>query len=236
MMPLIIVPCHNESAAIGDVVRDLRTRFAKHEILVIDDASTDASAAVARAAGAMVISHPCNLGYLKTLQTGLHAAIRLGRDIAIFFDGDGQHRAEDVPGAMLALEEQGVDLVIGSRFLDPTYSYHGSGTRRAGMIFFSFMLRILTGVRITDTTSGFKVIAQRLMPDLAVGNYADLHAEAILDLLLRGCRVAEHPIVVRERAHGESMYGLVDAILYPLRVLILIAIVLVGRGIGGGRS
>ncbi len=235
MKPLVIVPCYNESRSIAAVVGDLRRHFEQDEVLVVDDASSDGSDMLAKAAGAMVVSHPCNLGYLKSLQTGLYAALRLDRDVAIFFDGDGQHQAGDVPAAIACLAESGADLVIGSRFLDASRPYLAPLGRRLGMRFFSLLVRALTGETVTDTTSGFKVIRRTLMLPLASGNYADLHAEAILDLLLRGIKVVECPIEVRAREHGESMYGVADALLYPLRVIILIGIVLMGRGIGGGK-
>ena len=113
---LAIIPAYNEAATVGDVVREIREAVPGAEVVVVNDASADDTAARARRAGAVVLTLPLNLGIGGAVQTGFRYAQEMGFDIAIQVDGDGQHTPAEIPRLLEEMEEEGADIVIGSRF------------------------------------------------------------------------------------------------------------------------
>jgi glycosyltransferase involved in cell wall biosynthesis len=221
---LIAIPAYNEEHTLGPVVQAVRALVPEFDVLVIDDGSDDGSAAVLRRLGIRTATHGCNLGYGRAVQTGIKYAHRNGYQALITFDADGQHRVEDISSLYAAFIAGGFDLLIGSRFVR-TARYDGEPRlRRAGMWLFSMIIALLFQQRIYDTSSGFKVIGRRVFGRLMVRPSVDLHAEAIACLLEARCRVGEHPITVNARRHGQSMYTMLSAIGYPLKVSFLIVL------------
>jgi glycosyltransferase involved in cell wall biosynthesis len=131
---LVIVPAYNEEKSIGRVIEDLRGLDLPLDILVVNDGSADATSAQARATGqALVIDLPKNLGIGGAVQTGFKFAARNGYQVAIQFDGDGQHLAAEIPKLLARLGEGGVNMVIGSRFLEKDGGYRSTFVRRLGI-------------------------------------------------------------------------------------------------------
>lgn len=146
----IIIPAKNEAGIIGDVVSSVRGIYADAEILVVDDGSTDKTATFAERAGAMVVSHPVSLGNGAAIKAGARAA---NGEILIMMDGDGQHKAEDIP-ALLAKLDEGYDMAIGAR---DSGSHAGVG-RLAANGLYNVFASMISGHRIPDLTSGFRAV------------------------------------------------------------------------------
>jgi glycosyltransferase involved in cell wall biosynthesis len=146
----VIIPAKNEAAIIGDVVSSVRGIYADAEILVVDDGSTDETAAVAERAGATIVSHPMSLGNGAAIKAGARAANGI---ILVMMDGDGQHKADDIP-ALLAKLDQGYDMAIGAR---DSGSHAGIG-RLAANGFYNVFASMISGHRIPDLTSGFRAV------------------------------------------------------------------------------
>ncbi len=227
MKGLVVIPAYNEAPTIRGVLERLRPVLpAEAEILVVDDGAKDATASEARASGcARVVRLPCNLGYANALRTGLMYGLRGDYAWFAFMDADGQHRPEDMAGLIRAFSGGGADLIIGSRWQHQDIQKAAVPTgRRIGMVFFAWLTRKLTGRRLTDTTSGMKIMNRAVAGELLAHHFGDFHSEILIYLHDRRYRLEEFPIVVHERQAGSSMYSLRDAILYPWRNLILIAI------------
>ena len=146
----IIIPAKNEAAVIGDVVSSVRGIFADAEILVVDDGSTDQTAAFAERAGATVVNHPVSLGNGAAIKAGARAA---SGEILVMMDGDGQHKAEDIPSLLAKLNE-GYDMAIGAR---DSGSHAGVG-RLAANGLYNVFASMISGHRIPDLTSGLRAV------------------------------------------------------------------------------
>ncbi len=222
MRGLIAIPAYNEEQNLGAVLDRVRAAGGPEDVLVVDDGSKDATARVAREHGANVHTHEVNRGYKGALQTGLRHALDHGYDYIVFIDADGQHDPKFVAALRArAMEPDGPDLVIGSRFIQDQ-GYQAPLGRRLGMAVFSW-LTLVGGRRIYDTTSGFKLLRRRAIEVIIGQRFNDFHAEMLIFCLLAGLTIEEVPIVVHERERGESMYGWFDAVAYPARTLSAIA-------------
>ena len=151
---LVVIPAWNEAPNIEAVLAELRAARPADAMVVVDDGSTDGTAALARRAGAGVLQLPFHIGYGAAIQAGIKYGQRGGYRVVVTFDGDGQHDPADIAPLVEAVE-QGADLVLGSRFLAPT-AFRGSLARRAGRGILSIIARRLTGLSLTDPTSGLK--------------------------------------------------------------------------------
>lgn len=212
---LIIVPAFNEERNISAILQRIR-QCAPQDVLCIDDGSTDRTRDRMRNENAEILAHPVNLGYAESLQSGIEFALRHRYDYCVSLDADGQHDPGDIPRLALALRERQADLVVGSRFVQPT-GYKAPLGRRAGILLFARLATSITGTRITDPTSGFKALSRRAMQATSGKVFGDLHAELLVYLSALGLKITEVPIRVSPRRHGTSMYGWVGAFLYPLR-------------------
>jgi len=150
----IIIPAFNEAGAIGPVIERLRTRLPEAELLVVNDGSSDATAAIAEAAGAKVISHPRNRGYGAALRTG---TLQAAREYVLFCDSDGQHSVEDVSRIIEASD--GCDMVVGAR----TQESHVPLSRRPGKFILRRFADYLAGEKIPDLNSGLRMIRREVL-------------------------------------------------------------------------
>jgi glycosyltransferase involved in cell wall biosynthesis len=150
----IIIPAKNEAAVIGDVVASVRSAYADAEIIVVDDGSTDDTAPLAEQSGARVISHPVSLGNGAAIKNGARAATG---EVLVMMDGDGQHKAKDIP-ALVAKLDEGYDMVIGAR---DSGSHAGMG-RLAANGLYNVFASLISGHRILDLTSGFRAVRAEL--------------------------------------------------------------------------
>jgi glycosyltransferase involved in cell wall biosynthesis len=151
----IIIPAKNESASIGELVRAIRTHYPAAEILVVDDGSTDDTAAGAREAGAQIVQNPVCLGNGAAVKAGARKA---SGDVLVFLDADGQHDPADIPRLLDRLD-QGFDMVIGAR---ASGASHANSARLLANGVYNLVASLLTGQRIPDLTSGFRAVRASL--------------------------------------------------------------------------
>lgn len=215
---LAIVPAHNESATVEQVVRSLRP-LPTTDIVVVDDGSTDATAAIARKAGAIVVSFPGNLGVGAAVRAGLVLAHRMGYECAFQFDADGQHDADSIPRLLEPLSVGDADLVIGSRFLAGNYQV--SRSRSLAMRMLRVVVRSVTGLRLSDPSSGFRAFSRRAIDEL-VDRYPTDYMDSVETIVLAhriGLRVIEVPATMFEREHGASSASSFQAAWHTLRAV-----------------
>jgi glycosyltransferase involved in cell wall biosynthesis len=164
---LVIIPAFNEADSLPRVLEELAAKLPALDVVVVSDGSTDDTAAVARAAGVVVVELPFNLGIGGAMRTGFRYAVERGHDVAVQLDADGQHDPSMVT-RLLTVVAEGADLVIGSRFAEggaPTY--HISRVRRIAMKVLESVVRRLVGQRFTDTSSGFRGFSHSMLAFLA---------------------------------------------------------------------
>jgi glycosyltransferase involved in cell wall biosynthesis len=224
---LIGIPAYNEAGRVGDVVRDVRAVLPRADILVVDDGSADTTAEEARDAGATVLTLPVNSGYGAALQTSYKYAVRHGYDLLGQIDADGQHQACYLLDMFETLGQDGVDVVIGSRFLDRDGHYKPSAARKAGMALFARIATIVTRQHVTDPTSGFQVmrtdVARFFCTDVYPVDYPDVD---ILILLHRsGFKVREVPVQMRESTNL-SMHSGHRSLYYVYKMFLSILVTL----------
>jgi glycosyltransferase involved in cell wall biosynthesis len=212
---LVIIPAYNEEANLSFVLKDLRG-FAG-DLLIVNDGSTDATEEVARSLGASFVSHPFNLGIGGSVQTGLKYALRNGYDYAIQFDGDGQHRADQIGKIIAAVEAGKADLVIGARTLPEGYKCGFS--RKIGSLIFCLLIRILTGKRIADPTAGFRCYGRNAIRLFSLAYPDDYpEVESIITASRNGLTIVEAPVLMRQRQSGNSSINRRKSAYYMLKV------------------
>jgi glycosyltransferase involved in cell wall biosynthesis len=216
-----VVPAWNEEGAIGGVVDELTAFDPATTVVVVDDASTDATADVAEAHGATVLRLPFNVGIGGAVQTGFRYARDEGFDVAVRLDGDGQHAASELSKLVGPISAGTADLVIGSRFVDPRGSYRPPLARRVGIRMFARLVSLLGGQRVTDTTSGF-VALDRAGIELFAAVYPHDYpeVEATLVALRSGLRLAQVQVEMRERQAGTSSITFVRSLYYIVKVML----------------
>jgi glycosyltransferase involved in cell wall biosynthesis len=217
---LIIVPARNESGAIGTVVRSIHEHVPDTPVLVLNDCSTDDTAAVARAAGADVLTLPHHLGLGGCVQTGYKLAYELGFEYVIRVDGDGQHDARDIPRVFERLRESGCEMVIGSRFVDDNGS-RTSLMRTLGIKFFRAVLRPILGKTVHDPTSGFVGVNRQAL-NVFAGSFPLTYPEieALVVLQRRRFRFEEVPCRMHARIAGRSTITAAKSLYYIVHVLL----------------
>lgn len=221
MKILITIPAHNEEESLPRLLEEVRR--AGYDAIVINDASSDATEQVAKAAGFPVLSLPVNLGIGGGVQAGFVYALRNGYDIVVQVDGDGQHDPNQLNTIIAPILAGEADCVIGSRYLPeaPDTGYTTPFARRMGMYFSTGILYLATGLRINDTTSGFRALNRAAFSYFATEYPVDHpEAEALLMLNQAGFRVIERPVRMRCRTGGQSLFTFFRAMLYPLRVIV----------------
>lgn len=223
---LIVIPAYNEEKTIAAVIAGLRRAAPEYDRVVVNDGAKDKTGEVVAALGEKQLRLPCNLGYGNALQTGLKYGLQGGYEIIVSFDGDGQHKPEDVPAVVAALLNSDADMVIGSRYANGR-SYNSPLGRKLGQILFSQLTRPLIGRRIYDTTSGFKAMRAAACEVVVSGVFMDFHTESLVRLSMAGFKIIEHPITVYEREHGRSMHSFISAFAYPLQTLLLTLVALI---------
>lgn len=217
-----VVPAYNEEKAITDVVNGIKslkeTQAISIDVIVVNDCSTDKTAAMAASLDCVLLNLPVNLGIGGAVQTGFMYAYQQGYDIAVQVDGDGQHPPEEIPKLVRTLEEKNADVVIGSRFIE-SGGYRSSLLRRVGIRYFMLLNEVTAGIHITDSTSGFRVINRRALA-LVNDYYPDQYPEpeAIILYALSGLRIRETPVKMRERHGGQSSISAIASIYYLFKV------------------
>jgi glycosyltransferase involved in cell wall biosynthesis len=220
-----VVPAWNEEEAIARVVDEIRAFDAAVDVVVVDDASRDGTAAAAAAAGATVLRLPFNVGIGGAVQTGIRYARDEGYEVAARLDGDGQHDASELGKLLAPIRAGDADLVIGSRFVDPGGSYRPPFARRMGIRIFARLVSVLGGQRVTDTTSGFVALNRtgiELFADEYPHDYPEV--EATLVALRSGLRLSQVQVEMRERQTGTSSITFVRSLYYIVKVMLALIV------------
>jgi glycosyltransferase involved in cell wall biosynthesis len=224
---IAIVPAYNEADAIGTTVAELRRHAPGFDLLVIDDGSTDETMPAARRAGADVVRHPFNLGIGGAVQSGYQFALEHGYDVAVQVDGDGQHDARHVHELLHHLRTHPeLDMVTGSRFLEcRDGSYVSTLPRRLGIRLFAGVLSRIVGRKVSDPTSGFRMVGRRGI-ELFARDYPHDYPEVEAVLLLHFHRLTgdEVPVRMRARTSGTSSINATRSAYYMIKVLLAIIV------------
>ena len=196
-----VIPCYNESATIGPLVAAVAVQVAR--VLVVDDGSTDATAAVAKAAGAEVLRQPVNQGKGAALQLGLRRAGELGCDWALLLDGDGQHASDDIPRFLEARQINHTDLLVGNRMARPTGM---PAVRRLTNRAMSAVLTTLTGTPLPDSQCGFRLVRLSVWKSLPIRcAHFEVESEMLLAFLAAGRRVEFIPVECRYKSEQSKI-------------------------------
>jgi glycosyltransferase involved in cell wall biosynthesis len=224
MKILIIVPAYNEETSLPGVVQDLREHAPDADVVVVNDGSGDATAQIARSLGVQVLDLPFNLGIGGAVQAGYTYAERHRYDIAVQFDGDGQHLGKEIGKLLKPFEEDGTDIVVGSRFLVPG-DYRAPIFRSLGIWIFSFILSRILSTAVTDSTSGFRAANRRAIAFFS-RIYPDDYPEVESLVLAHKVklRMKEVAVTMRERTGGKSSITPIRSFYYMTKVLMAIFI------------
>lgn len=227
---LAVVPAYNESATIAGVVKALRESAPDFDVLVVDDGSTDNTGALARMAGARVLSLPFNLGIGGAVQAGFLHAREHGYAFLAQVDGDGQHESAELHRLVEAMDEGGVDMVCGSRFLTSDFHYPAPISRRTGIHVFAFLLSRIVKMRVSDPTSGFRLYNRRAI-ELFARDYPHDYpeVEAVLMLHHHRLRMRETPVRMYTRGGGTSSISTGKSAYYMVKVLLALLVGLARR-------
>lgn len=224
MKILVIIPAYNEALNIENTVQALQEQFSAADYVIINDCSKDDTLAICFNRDFNVISLPVNLGIGGGMQTGYKYAAENGYDIAIQFDGDGQHNAEYIKDLIAPIVEGKADLVIGSRFINKE-GFQTSKMRRIGIRWLCGVLRLCSGVKVTDATSGFRAASKDLV-DFFAENYAQDYPEpeSIIAAKLNRFKIQEVPVVMNERTAGVSSINPLKSVYYMIKVSLAIVL------------
>lgn len=227
MRTLIIIPAYNEERNMGKLVDEVfKYRDEKMDICIVNDCSTDQTKEVVKKdKGIIILNLPVNLGIGGAVQTGYKYAFDNNYSVAVQLDGDYQHDPKYLAELLKELNN-GYDMVIGSRFIDPSYmGYKSTFMRRLGSKFISLELALLYGRRITDPTSGYRAINRKaieLFSHYYPPEYPEPESTAIL--FRNGMRIKEFQVSMRERTEGKSSITFFKAIYYMINVAISLLI------------
>ena len=224
---LIIIPAYNEEESLLDVVNGLKTLDipdTKIDYMIINDGSTDNTRNLCIENNLNFIDLPCNLGIGGAVQTGYKYAYYNDYDIAIQFDGDNQHDASYIPNLVEELNK-GNDLVFGSRFIKDVSTFKSSFLRRLGINILSFIIKVCTGFKVYDVTSGFRAVNRSLIEYFARKYPSDYpEPDTLVQVLKMGYKVKEIPVKMRERKKGKSSINGLKSVYFMIKVTLAIII------------
>lgn len=218
---LVVIPAYNEEANIEMVVGELERDYPQLDYVVVNDGSSDRTAQICRERGYNLLDLTVNLGLAGCFQAGMKYAYMKGYAYAIQFDGDGQHRPEYIFSMQEKMRE-GYDIVIGSRFLDGKKDL---SMRMVGSRMITAAIRLTTGVHVADPTSGMRMFSREMIKEFALNINYGPEPDTISYLIKQGAKVAEVPVVIEERAGGESYLKPTVAVRYMARILISILLI-----------
>ncbi|GFI45575.1 undecaprenyl-phosphate mannosyltransferase [Lachnospiraceae bacterium] len=231
MKCLIIIPAYNEAENIEKVINNLTENYPQYDYIIVNDGSTDGTEEICRRNHYQVLNLPINMGIGGAVQTGYCYARDNGYEAAVQIDGDGQHDVAFLADMLKPLETGQADMVIGSRFVQKE-GFQSSQLRRVGIRFLSNLGWLLTGNRVKDITSGYRVVDRRFIRIFAQDYPADYpEPEAIVIASVYGGRIREYPVVMREREKGESSITFKKSIYYMCKVTLAMVIRRISFGV-----
>jgi hypothetical protein len=201
---IVVSPAHNEAEMIASVIEDIPDDIDGVQVvpIVIDDGSTDQTTQEAEKAGALVAKLPIRRGGGLALRVGYEIALRLGAEVIVSIDADGQHVPEEMPSLVRPVLNGEADLVNGSRLLGDFE--RGAWIRHVGVHFFSWVVTIMTGQRVTDPSNGYRATKPEILKQLALEQDQFWTSELLIEALRLRAHIVEVPITIRARQAGES--------------------------------
>ena len=224
MKKLVIIPAYNESENIVNTVKEIKEKASDFDYVVINDCSSDKTLEILESNHLNYINLPVNLGIGGAVQTGYKYALEHEYDMAVQVDGDGQHDPAYLHSLEETLIKENADMVIGSRFIK-NEGFQSTFARRMGIVYFTKMIKSLTGTTITDPTSGFRLVNKDVITLFANDYPRDYpEPESIVALLKRKKKVIEVPVQMKERQGGVSSIRLWNSVYYMIKVSIAILV------------
>ena len=224
---LIVVPAYNEEENILSVMEELRRTVPQYDAVVVNDGSLDGTSRLCREHGIPMIDLATNLGLTCAVQAGARYALQKGYHAMIQIDADLQHDPRYIPGMMSILQQEALDVVIASRFLHEPKNF---SLRMIGNRLISLAIRLTTGKRITDPTSGMRIYGERLLPWMAMDLNSSPEPDSVAYLLKQGYRVRECQARMRERIAGESYLNAWNSMKYMGKICWNILVIMWFRG------
>ena len=235
MKVLLIIPSYNEEENVLNnykrIVKHNEKYKTNYDVIIVNDGSKDKTEKICKENNIPYISLIHNLGIGGAVQTGYKYAYEHGYDVAVQFDGDGQHDVRYVENIIKPIKDKKADMVIGSRFIDKRSSeFKTSRARRIGIKLISFFIKIITKKKIYDTTSGFRAVDRKLIERFA-SDYPVEYPEPVstTEVLRLGYRVEEVPVSMNEREGGQSSIKAWKNIYYMINVYLSIIMVAIRR-------
>ncbi len=224
MKVLVIIPAYNEEDSIERVIENLQSKNSTVDYVIVNDCSQDNTRAICEKNNYNFVNLPVNLGIGGGVQTGYLYAREHGYDIAIQMDGDGQHRPEFIETVIAPIIDGQADVVIGSRFLTRE-GFQSTGLRRFGIKFLSITIRLCSGIKVNDVTSGFRAVNRKFI-EIYAEDYAQDYPEpeAIMAAALHGARVMEVPVLMEKRIGGLSSIRSFKSVYYMIKVSLAIVL------------
>ena len=233
---LIIIPAYNESDNIEQVISHLNEKANQHDYLIINDGSTDATLSICEGQAYQYLNLPINLGIGGAVQAGYVYANKNNYDIAVQIDGDGQHDIAYLDDMLKPLLSEEADVVIGSRFIKKE-GFQSSQTRRIGIGILSFLIKMTTGCKVVDVTSGYRAVNKKFISIYAKDYPTDYpEPEAIVTAVMHRGRVIEVPVQMRAREGGKSSITFRKSIYYMIKVTLAILICRLSYGFRRAKS
>lgn len=224
MKKLVIIPAYNESENIVNTVKEIKEKASDFDYVVVNDCSSDKTLEILENNHLNYINLPVNLGIGGAVQTGYKYALEHEYDMAVQVDGDGQHDPAYLHSLEETLIKEKADMVIGSRFIK-NEGFQSTFARRMGIVYFTNMIKSLTGTTITDPTSGFRLVNKDVIALFAKDYPRDYpEPESIVALLKRKKKVIEVPVQMKERQGGVSSIRLWNSVYYMIKVSIAILV------------
>lgn len=227
---LVIIPAYNEQDNIQNVLKDLKEHAPDMDYLVINDCSKDSTLSILEKGNFNYIDLPVNVGIGGGVQTGYLYANKNNYDIAIQMDGDGQHNAQYLNTLIKPITEGNANMVIGSRYINKE-GFQSSFMRRLGIKFLSRLIRICTGAKILDVTSGFRAVDKKMIA-LFAKEYADDYPEpeSIVVAANKSAQITEVPVIMNERVGGISSISGLKTVYYMIKVSLSIILLRISQG------
>lgn len=212
---LAIIPAYNEEGSLQNTIEELKAVAPEVDFIVINDGSTDSTGGICRANGYPVLDLPVNGGLTVGFQTGMKYAARKGYSYAIQFDADGQHMPRYIDAMRKKMDDTDADIVIGSRFVQFKKEH---SARMFGSRIITFIVKMTTGKRVSDPTSGMRMFNRRMIELFAKDMSLNPEPETIAHLIRKGIMVEEVQVSMRDRTAGESYLNLTRSAAYMIRV------------------
>ena len=218
MKKLIIIPAYNEANNLTKLIESINEYAPSFDYIIINDCSLDNTKQLCHDMRYKVLNLPINLGIGGAVQTGFKYAYNNGFDFAVQVDGDGQHDPAFLQTMYNELIENNCNMIIGSRFIN-NEGFQSSGVRRAGIKFFTFFIKLLTGHTITDPTSGLRMVDSSIIKLFAMDYPKDYpEPESVVAILCQKFNVCEIPVIMKERQSGVSSISIKNSIYYMVKV------------------